>query len=293
MSQPRALDLVAEATALFRSRFARDAWVYYLGATPFVAAAVYLRGQLVEFQIPAEGVISAAAILLVLYVLKILADGAFCRRLADAPAPSRRPRGEAALGSAPKKMLFDARLQELAARCLFIFAWLLAAPLLLGLAPLYLAAQVFPVIAAARDDAEDASPPPPAAPRRPAGLARRWFSSLRLVWTAYPQIAVAALTAALGALAMAVNLWVAAIILPRFLASLAGQDAWARPLGAEFGANLIVAVAAFTYLLFDPWWKCFAVRLHFALASRRSGADLEARLRQLIARAAAASGGAA
>lgn len=285
------LDFIEDATALFRSAFTRDAWLYYLGAAPFVAAAVWVGSRLAGLAASADQIAGWALLLTLLYAIKTLTDGAFLRRLLGTALPG----GFAA--DAGWLAALDRSAQELAARGFLIGLWLVCLPLGIGLVPLFLAAQFFPLVIS--DLGADPGADLAAGPRLRHDLRHRLRRALVMPWQTYGVYLLVALTAAAAAVILAADIAVAAWFVPTLAQSFTGfEDAFFRALPFIGNSTLLAGVGGLLYLLFDPWFKAVAALAYFRSVSAATGADLAAQLAQLeaaevnsAARALAAVGG--
>lgn len=238
------MEPIEQATELLLAAFGHDAWVYYLGAAPFVAAAVWVLTRLAGWAARPEQIAAWALLLTALYTVKIVTDGIFLRRLAG------QQRGGPGL---------DRAARELAVRSLLILLWLASLPLLFLLIPVYFAAQLYPLT----------------------GRLRR---ATALAWNHYGSWFPPLLVGCLAALLLAVDAAAAAVIAPAIFAALTGaQGSVIRSLPFVENSTLLLAIAGGLYLLFDPWFKSVAALVYWHAEAVASGADLRTRLAALKA----------
>lgn len=256
------LEALERGFALYRSTFGREAWRYYIGATPLVLFSIpiwVINGQI---RISDEALLMEAALLAVAYLFRVWMVGSYMQHVRERAfsTPTLNPAGATARTAAMGRLLFWKIMLSAAA--------LTTLPTVAGGSWFYSACQ-FASLEAQEDGGERHSL---------IGcltLSSQWFGGgLLLFLMLFPLW-----------IAVWLNGLILAIMLPQFLHSIFGVNTL---LSTPMGMYALIESSAFWLSLFvgawlalDPIVKCTFVVAYQHLRSRREGDDLRGLLANL------------
>ena len=257
-----ALEALERGFALFRSTFAREAWRYYVGATPLVACFIPMWVVNGQIRISNGALLGQAALLTSGYLLRVWMVGsymqhvrerAFGKPTAQVPGPAARAAGWGRL---------------LAWKILMSAGALLTLPTVAGSSWSYSACQ-FASLEAQADGGEWHSFTGCFA------LANQWFGgSLLLFMMLFPLWS-----------AVWLNGLIVAILVPQLLHSILGVDTLLSTTMGIYSlvqsSALWISLFAGAWLALDPIVKCTFIIVYQYLRSRREGDDLRGLLASL------------
>lgn len=256
------LEALERGFMLFKSTFARDAWLYYAGAAPLLLCFIPMWVADGQIRLPSGTLLAQAVLLAGAYLLRAWMLAGYVQRVRQRAfgAPVLRPKGVAAQAA------FLGRL--LAWKISLSVAALATLPTIAGASWLYGACQ-FAGIEAREDAAE----------RHSFGaclsLSSQWFvSGLLFFLMLFPLW-----------IAVWLNGFMLAVLLPRLLHSIFGLNTL---LSTSMGYYALIRSSAFWLSLFagawlalDPVVKCTFVVVYQHLRSKREGDDLRSLLASL------------
>jgi hypothetical protein len=250
-----ALEALEQGFALFRSTFGRDAWRYYVGATPLVACFIpmwVVNGQIL---ISNGALLGEAALLTGAYLFRVWMIGSYMQRVEERAFNKQRPK----TASLAARAAGGGRL--LAWKILLTAGALLTLPTVAGSSWFYNACQ-FATLEAQANGGEKHSFTGCLA------LASQWFGgSLLLFMMLVPLWS-----------AVFLNGLIVAIVVPQLLHSILGVDTLLSTSVGIYAllqsSALWIASFAGAWLALDPVVKCTFIIVYQHLRSRREGDDL-------------------
>jgi hypothetical protein len=255
------LEALERGFALFRSTFARDAWRYYVGATPLVLCLIpiwVINGQI---RISNGALLAEVALLVGGYVLRVWMVGGYMRNVRERAfgTPISKPAGAMAQAASVGRLL--------AWKILLSACALIALPSVAGASWFYSGCQF-----ASLEAPEDGERHSLSGCMR---LASQWFGGGVLLFLTLVPLWIA----------VWLNGAILAIILPQLLHSIFGVNSL---LSTPMGIFALIRSSAFwlsliagTWLALDPVVKCTFVIVYQHLRSRREGDDLRGLLASL------------
>jgi hypothetical protein len=250
-----ALEALERGFALFRSTFGREAWRYYVGATPLVACFIPMWVVNGQIRISNGALLGEAALLTGGYLFRVWMVGSYMQRVGERAFNKQRPQtpGLAARAAGGGRLL--------ARKILLSAGALLTLPTVAGSSWFYSASQ-FASLEAQANGGERHSFTGCLA------LASQWFGGSLLLFVMLFPLWTAVL----------VNGLIVAIVVPQLLHSILGVDTL---LSTSMGLYALIQSSALwissfagAWLALDPVVKCTFIVVYQHLRSRREGDDL-------------------
>ncbi len=256
------LEALERGFALFQSTFAREAWLYYMGATPFVLGFILVWVVNGQIRVSDGTLLLETLLLAAAYLLRVGLIARYVRSVRERAFAVPRPKLAGALAQ-------PAGIGRLLAWKITLGSTALITLPTLAAAPWFYGACQFADLEAQEDVSERHSL------FRCLGLAGQWYGgSVLLFLLCFPLWA-----------AVWLNAFLLAVIVPQLLQSIFGVNTL---LSTEMGIYALLRSYAFWFSLFagawlalDPVIKCTFVVVYQHLRSRLDGDDLRGTLASL------------